>query len=32
MSSAFTRACGYNIKRLVYLKYLENLEIDLETT
>lgn len=32
MLSAFTRACDYNIKRLVYLKYLENLEIDLETT
>lgn len=32
ISSAFTRACGYNIKRLVYLKYLENLEIDLKTT
>jgi transposase len=24
---AFTRACGYNIKRLVYLKYLENIEL-----
>jgi len=32
MLSAFTRACDYNIKRLVYLKYLEDLEINLETT
>ena len=24
---AFTRVCDYNIKRLVYLKYLEDIEI-----
>ena len=24
---AFTRACGYNIKRLVYLRYLEGIEV-----